>query len=317
MHNKLEDIVGKAVSLNPQLLSCRQALFTRLRKVSDVLADYLNIGEHEYILLSKSSPDRINFFIDKAYHVKLNLKSYPSKANARAYLRELHECDNDLLIYDNDDCGLYISRYANPDMVDLSNKEDVMVALYEMRKLHAVNATLAESNLIRFDLKTSVEFYKGKCYMQGIDFQQVMAENLKIIINSKEIINEIDRHGEVIIHGDFQASNLVKYLGCIRMIDWDSIALGDPMVDLASLLIHDSSWFNDDWHTFDLLDDCHENITAYLQREPTRQELYHFYCVAIYVAYRTYLTTVQHSPGLIKTSVNWLSSRVAKLQACL
>lgn len=141
----------------------------------------------------------------------------------QAFLRD------EFTIFSNE-TGVLIQKYAKEE-IDFADWDTKKRIVQECRRMHTLDVVgLEESNFVAGVLS----FYKDNVKKMGIQSLKLIDDANKLVEKCIESIERV--HIKRVIHQDLTCSNIVSYNNKIVFIDLESIAVGNPMIDICCIL---------------------------------------------------------------------------------
>ena len=159
-----------------------------------------------------------------------------------------------------DDTGIKITRFIEGVQMSYS-KQDQEDSINLLRYAHERAPTIPYS----YDIFKSIRYWASLC-------QKEKSQNLKQLREHQPKIDKIKAKLDsmnikpVLCHGDPCVNGNMLRLkdGSVRIIDWEYAGMADPFQDIALASVHQG---------FENVDPF-ESLERYLQRKPTRDEIY-------------------------------------------
>lgn len=169
--------------------------------------------------------------------------------------------------------GLMLVRWVD-SKIDFTDRDFICAVMKEIHKLHDSDGTMGAVTGIHRIVKDTED---RLCITEN-DLEGCVARI------HKQIIAETMIYEEKLIHGDFHHGNILCVDGQIEIIDWISLAMGDPIQDIAFFY-----FFLDREYPHDF----REILKIYYERELSDVEYRHALAWLIYIIYWKYLEEVE------------------------
>lgn len=252
-----------------------------IARANDVLDQYVTKERSELrffvpdfgsrvILIVRHNKDQYLLYLpfNKAYYFYFSEKNKRQNLEVR---QRIHMGGKDTL-YEAWD-GLMLVRWID-SKTDFNNRDFICKVMKEIHKLHdSEEITGAVTGIHKI-----IKDVEDKLGITEKDLECCVARI------HKKIIPETMIYEEKLIHGDFHHGNILCVDDQIEIIDWISLAMGDPMQDIAFFY-----FFLDREYPHDF----REILELYYEREVSDAEYRHALAWLIFITYWKYLEEVE------------------------
>lgn len=258
---------------------------TKFKKVIE-LAEILSLNSDELVGVYESpgrSTNNKNYVIeteDETYFLRIageGSELFSDRKNEKDAYEQFEGKDIvDQVYFLDEDTGMKISKfYENSRVLNINDKDQLNKFIKKLKLIHNGDFKFTKTDTI-FDRMIRYEEY---VMTEGGEkhFQEGISEIIKEMYKYKEVLK--DDMIIIPIHGDCSPNNtLVLENGDIKLIDLEFISMGDPYTDLANFA-HDG-----EMNPKQLLN----LLKMYLDRKPTKKELYKLYIFAATISIMWY-----------------------------
>ena len=150
--------------------------------------------------------------------------------NERFRLRQELRLDDEITICEESD-GYIIEKCC--DIKSDINRQDISRLLRQLRSLHCSTKKVS----ITYD----VQFWSERLYLDATKNYRIWNDKLALV---KQILDSVFKayyhlpaHRNCLCHCDIHRGNIVWTSEGARLIDWESMAMTDPMLDICELLL--------------------------------------------------------------------------------
>jgi len=214
-------------SLDPKILKLKKIKITSFKK--------LGVGEGNLNYVFKVK--------DKKFIARINIdKEYPTKSKEEydnlKIVEKLHHSPN--VYYYHKKPGFIILDFieGHPWRMKKTNynKKQIIMLARTLADLHSrTNNKLDKSSMkYQYYINEGIKYNKRINKFTKNKFKKELDELLKFI---KQTLPKKENHKFGIIHADVCPQNIVETKNDIKLIDWESLRLGDPARDIAGVLI--------------------------------------------------------------------------------
>lgn len=233
-----------------------------------------------------------------------------SNRELRYALKERVDIDKKITVYE-DKNGILIQNYAG-EYIDFTREEVKKRVLRQCRKLHQIDEVIEIKNdmIERYFINLTEKALKRAAGGEG-DIREAEKAMKKVVSMLRNL-----EYTPRICHCDLSCSNIVSYKGSLFFIDWEYMAMCDPMFDVCGFLfsvglkLHKESKISYENALRLVYLQLKQDLFIYFKRNCTQQEYLRAFLVLLIFEYRELLGEALSTGTVDMKKKNFLLGRV-------